>query len=252
MSRHLLKNQQPSFKYARQVSNNLVRVHMGKAEVYLNKPILVGASVLGLSKLHMYKFWYEYVKACYGNKATLCYMNTDSFIFGAETEDIYQDMTQHADIFDFSDYPKDHQLVQSLSEDQWKINDEGERILKNTKVISLFKDESCETIMEEVFATRAKTYHYVLADGSNKSKHKGVSKTGMTSVASNTYSPTLGGSLLDETVSETFDPMTQLYRDCLFGEEVFTAKNVGFKTKDHVISLVESKKRALCPLDDKC
>ena len=74
----------------------------------------------------------------------------------------------------------------------------------------------------------------------------------MTSVASNTYSPTLGGSLLDETVSETFDPMTQLYRDCLFGEEVFTAKNVGFKTKDHVISLVESKKRALCPLDDKC
>jgi len=106
--------------------------------------------------------------------------------------------------------------------------------------------------MEEVFATRAKTYHYVLADGSNKSKHKGVSKTGMTSVASNTYSPTLGGSLLDETVSETFDPMTQLYCDCLFGKEVFTAKNVGFRTKDHVISLVESEKRALCPLDDKC
>ena len=33
-------------------------------------------------------------------------MDTDSFIFG--TEDIYQD----ADLFDFSNYPKDHPLVQ--------------------------------------------------------------------------------------------------------------------------------------------
>ena len=28
----------------------------------------------------MYEFWYDYVKAKYGEKATLCYMDTDSFI----------------------------------------------------------------------------------------------------------------------------------------------------------------------------
>jgi hypothetical protein len=46
-------------------------------------------------------------------------------------------------------------------------------------------------------------------------------------------------------------PMTQVYRDCLFGKKVFYAKNIGFRTKDHVISLVESEKKALCPIDTK-
>ncbi|CAG8772175.1 8011_t:CDS:1, partial [Ambispora leptoticha] len=41
----------PSFKYARLLGNTLVEAHMGKASITLNKPIIVGASVLGLSKL---------------------------------------------------------------------------------------------------------------------------------------------------------------------------------------------------------
>ena len=45
--------------------------------------------------------------------------------------------------------------------------------------------------------------------------------------------------------------MTQVYRDCLFGKEVFYAKNVGIRLKDHVLSLVESEKKALCPIDTK-
>ncbi|CAG8679579.1 1381_t:CDS:1, partial [Paraglomus brasilianum] len=59
------KIRKPSFKYARQFSDTLIGAHMGKADVILNKPIIVGASVLGLSKLHMYRFWYDYVKDKY-------------------------------------------------------------------------------------------------------------------------------------------------------------------------------------------
>ncbi|CAG8838852.1 17487_t:CDS:1, partial [Cetraspora pellucida] len=36
----------PSFKYARQLGSSLIEVHMGKASITLNKPIIVGASVL--------------------------------------------------------------------------------------------------------------------------------------------------------------------------------------------------------------
>src|SRR6185295_17486605 len=43
------KIRKPSFKYARQFSDTLIGAHMGKADVILNKPIIVGASVLGLS-----------------------------------------------------------------------------------------------------------------------------------------------------------------------------------------------------------
>ena len=46
----------PSFKYARQLGGTLVEAHMGKASITLNKLIIVGALVLGLSKLLIYQF----------------------------------------------------------------------------------------------------------------------------------------------------------------------------------------------------
>jgi hypothetical protein len=50
------KVSKPSFKYARQLSNTLIGAHIGQASVVLNKPIIVGTSVLGLNKLLMYQF----------------------------------------------------------------------------------------------------------------------------------------------------------------------------------------------------
>lgn len=44
------------------------------------------------------------VKAVYDEKAFLCYMDTDSFIYDVETENIYDDMIKNADLFDFSNY----------------------------------------------------------------------------------------------------------------------------------------------------
>ncbi|PKK63102.1 hypothetical protein RhiirC2_717220 [Rhizophagus irregularis] len=239
----LNKIRKPSFKYARLLGKDLVGVHMGKSEVTLNKPILVGAAVLGLSKLHMYQFWYDYVKATYGEKATLCYMDTDSFIYGVETEDIYQDMIKNADLFDFSNYPPDHPLVKSIPEDQWIIDENGEQTLKNAGVIGKFKYECPDYIMSEFFGIRAKLYHYVLENGSVGSRHKGVSKMGMENTARNNMPIAANG--------EQYDPMTLLYRECLFGEKQIYAKNVGFRTKDHIISLVEVEKQAASPFDDK-
>ncbi|CAG8449308.1 3563_t:CDS:2 [Cetraspora pellucida] len=204
------KIRKPSFKYARQLGPSLIGAHMGKASVTLNKPIIVGASVLGLSKLLMYRFWYGYVKERYGNKAQLGYMDTDSFIFQVETEDIYKDMAERPDLFDLND----------------------------SKTIRLYKDKTPNSVIAESIHIRAKSYHYVLADKSTKSKHKGVSKKGMNEMAKNTY-------------LENDSPMTQVYQDCLFGNEVFYAKNVGIRSKDHILSLIESEKKALCPIDTK-
>ncbi|CAG8573293.1 2982_t:CDS:2, partial [Paraglomus occultum] len=41
-----------------------------------------------------------------------------------ETENIYQDMIDDCDLFDFSDYPEDHWVIKNLPEDQWIINEE--------------------------------------------------------------------------------------------------------------------------------
>ena len=45
----------------------------------MNKPLYLGLSILELSKILMYEFWYDYVKPKYFEKAKLCYMDTGSF-----------------------------------------------------------------------------------------------------------------------------------------------------------------------------
>ena len=38
----------------------------------MNKPVCLGFSILELSKILMYQFWYDYVKPKYGEKPKLC------------------------------------------------------------------------------------------------------------------------------------------------------------------------------------
>ena len=59
---------------------------MKKTEILINKPVHLGLSILELSKILMYEFWYVYVKPRYGEKVKLCYINTDSFIVYIKTE----------------------------------------------------------------------------------------------------------------------------------------------------------------------
>ena len=54
----------------------------------MKKPVYLGFSILKLSKIIMYKFWFDYVKLKYGEKAKLCYMDTDSFIAYIKTDEI--------------------------------------------------------------------------------------------------------------------------------------------------------------------
>ena len=44
----------------------------------MNKPVHLGLSIIELSKLLIYEFWYDYVKPKYGEKVKLCYMDTVS------------------------------------------------------------------------------------------------------------------------------------------------------------------------------
>ena len=58
----------------------------------MNKPLYLGMSILDISKMLMYEFWYDHFKPKYGNKAKLCYTVTDSFIIYIKIEDIFQDI----------------------------------------------------------------------------------------------------------------------------------------------------------------
>ena len=74
------------------ISEDLSIIEMKIAKVKMNKPIYLGLSILEISKLLMYEFWYDYMKPKYGDNGKLCYMDTDSFIMNFKTEDFYKDI----------------------------------------------------------------------------------------------------------------------------------------------------------------
>ena len=44
---------------------------MKKTKLKMNNPIYLGMSILDISKILMYEFWYNYIKPKYQNKAKL-------------------------------------------------------------------------------------------------------------------------------------------------------------------------------------
>ena len=53
------------------ISENLSIIEMRRTKVKMNKPIYLGLSILEISKLLMYKLWYDYMKPKYGDSVKL-------------------------------------------------------------------------------------------------------------------------------------------------------------------------------------
>ena len=63
---------------------------MIKTEILIKRPFYLGLSVLELSTILIYEFWYAYLKPKYREKGKLCYMDAVSFIVYIKTDDIYK------------------------------------------------------------------------------------------------------------------------------------------------------------------
>ena len=152
---------EPNYHTMNYISQDLSIIEMNKSKVKMNKPIYLGLSILEISKLLMYEFWYDYMKPKYGNNVKLCYMDTDSFIMNIKTEDFYKDIANDVEKrFDTSNYEVDRPLSTG----------------KNKKVIGLMKDELGGKIITEFVNLRPKTYSYLTDDCKEDKKAKGTKK----------------------------------------------------------------------------
>ena len=117
---------EPNYHTTNYISEDLSIIEMNKTKVKMNKPIYLGLSILDISKILMYEFWYDYMEPKYGNRVKLCYMDTDSFVMNIKTNDFYKDIANDVDKrFDTSNYECNRPLPTG----------------KNKKVIGLMKDE---------------------------------------------------------------------------------------------------------------
>ena len=152
---------EPNYHTMNYISEDLSITEMDKAKVKMNKPIYLGLSILEISKLLMYEFWYGYMKPKYGDNIKLCYMGTDSFIMNIKTKDFYKDIANDVEKrFDTSNYEVNRPLPTG----------------KNEKVIGLMKDELGGRVITEFVTLRPKTYSYLTDHCKEDKKAKGTKK----------------------------------------------------------------------------
>ena len=150
----------PSFARANIFDDDLAAVQMHKSRLVLNRPVYVGMSILDLSKSLMYDFYYNQMKAQYGDRVELLYTDTDSLLLEIQTEDVYSDMADHPSLYDTSDFPEDHPLHSKV----------------NKKVLGKMKDECAGHPIAEYVGLRPKMYSILEASGVCIKKAKGVKK----------------------------------------------------------------------------
>ena len=185
---------------------------MKKTRVKLKKPTYLGLSILEISKILMYEFWYDYMKPKY-NDVRLCYMDTDSFIMNIKTNDFYKDISDDVDNrFDTSNYEVKRPLP----------------IGKNEKVIGLMKDELGGEIITEFIALRPKTYSYLTDNDKIDKKAKGTKKC-----------------IIKKIIK--FDD----YKKCLLNDKVILKSQQRFISKKHDVYTEDVHKIALSNDDDK-
>ena len=110
---------EPNYHAHKKFSDNLMAIEMKKTKVKMTKSIYLGLSILDISKTLMYKLWYDYVKPKYGDRAKLCYMNTDSFVIYIKTEDFYKDIADDVERwFDTSNYDENGKRPLSIGKNK--------------------------------------------------------------------------------------------------------------------------------------
>ena len=204
---------EPNYHTINYISEDLSIIEMNKTKVKMNKPIYLGLSILDISKILMYEFWYDYMKPKYNDDVKLPYMDTDSFIMNIKSNDFYKDIANDVEKrFNTSNYEVNRPLPTG----------------KNKKVIGLMKDELRRKIITEFITLRPKAYSYLTDDGKEDKKAKGTKKC----------------------VIKRMIKFND-YKNCLLKDEVLLKSQQRFISKKHDVYTEDINKIALSNNDDK-
>ena len=79
---------EPNYHTTKRFSEKLLTIEMKTIKVKMKKPVYLGMLVLDISKT----LWYDHIKPKFGDRAKLCYTDTDSFIIHIKTKDFFEDI----------------------------------------------------------------------------------------------------------------------------------------------------------------
>ena len=148
-----------NFKTFKIFTESFVAFEIKKMKLLLNRPIYVGFSILDLSKVLMYDFYYNVLKSKYNDRIRLLFTDTDSLCVHIHAKDVYKDMLEQTDLYDFSSYSPSHKCYSTA----------------NKKVIGKFKDECNGIPPSSYVGLRPKIYSLKYGE-TEKTIAKGVKK----------------------------------------------------------------------------
>ena len=203
----------PYYKRAVPLNDDYVAVVRHKKYSNVNHPNYIGYYILELSKLRLYDFYYNVMKAHYGDRVKLVYCDTDSLITEIETPDLLTEYSQEPlkNYLDTSNFSLSHPLYST----------------KNKGKLGLLKSEVGERVIAEFVGVRPKCYSIVLADNDRVSSAKGVPKP------------------IKKKITH------QQYKDALFQKETYVFDYHGFTVRNSRMSTVKYPKRGISIVEDK-
>ena len=208
---------EPNYASCTAFSDHLIAIEMRKTRIYMDKPILVGQTILDKSKELMYQFYYDYLKPKFKDKVKLMYMDTDSFILSKKTDDFFKDIKDDLkEWFDTSGYDKNRVLPEEFAKNA----------SYSKKVICKMKDELSKGHMTEFVALAPKAYAFKQTHIDNSlsedKKARGTNK-----------------SVTKKSLS--FD----LYKKCLFNNETVKCIQYRIKSTPSCVNTVKMNKLGL-------
>ena len=113
-------------------------------------------SKLGLSKVFMQNFLYNYIKNKYGDEDT----DTDSFMDKIVSENAYEDFYNGKELFDINNYPEDFKYYNNA----------------NNLVVGKMKDETCSVLIKSFVGLMSKMYTFKTEENNEYKKVEGINK----------------------------------------------------------------------------
>jgi len=206
----------PTLKTVTFYNEQLVGVQHKPWKIVLDKPIAIGFSCLELSKLHIYKFHYGYIKSMYGKDCQLLVTDTDSLTYVITNHNVDRDIWANRKFFDLSKYPKDSPM-------HWE---------RNKKLRGTFKREYPNRPIVAFVGLRAKMYAFRhLSKTAKKNdetrKAKGIAKSVLNDIR--------------------FDD----YKSALFENRVEKQTFLSIRSKKHNLQTISQEKKGLSNFDTK-
>jgi hypothetical protein len=225
-----------------EIKGGLVIMNEHVGFITMDKAIMIGATILDISKVTMYSFHYNVMKKKYpGDKSKLLFTDTDSLCYELKCprgQDIYEDIANSPLMLsrlDTSCY--DNPIYQNATRngiDGKGLLTKHSQDCKTKGTMGLFKDVMADekyTMAAEFIGLRAKMYSILMLDQlKEKSTAKGVKKNAQPYIKH------------------------QKYKDCLMGEDKDKCQKITFnviRSHKHELYSETLSKISLAASDDK-